>query len=91
DYMPISINIDEIKNNLYNAINHYWPNLISPSSLLPSFLDPRYKNLCFVSFAKQFAIENLLHENFKKHTPITVEEISEYLKLEEIDIECDPF
>ncbi|CAG8585030.1 4686_t:CDS:2, partial [Racocetra persica] len=41
DYMPISINIDEIKNNLHNAINHYWPNLISPSSLLPSLLDPR--------------------------------------------------
>ncbi|CAG8777786.1 26244_t:CDS:2, partial [Racocetra persica] len=29
--------------------------------------------------------------SFKKHIPVTVEEISEYLKLEEIDIECDPF
>ncbi|CAG8848297.1 21600_t:CDS:2, partial [Racocetra persica] len=45
DYTPISINIDEIKNNLHNAINYYWPNLTSPSSLLPSLLDPRCKNL----------------------------------------------
>ncbi|CAG8809804.1 2515_t:CDS:2, partial [Racocetra persica] len=40
NYTPISINIDEIKNNLHNTINHYWPNLTLPSSLLPSLLDP---------------------------------------------------
>ncbi|CAG8760162.1 11506_t:CDS:1 [Racocetra persica] len=125
-YTLISIDIDEIKNNLYNAMNHYWSNLTSPSSLLPSLLDPRCKNLSFVSFAKWFTTENLLRDeyekmknnidkekknvrtkvkstsvkkktkssilsSFKKHTPVMVEEISNYLKLEEIDIECNPF
>ncbi|CAG8821040.1 15862_t:CDS:1, partial [Racocetra fulgida] len=65
-YTPISIDIDEIKNNLYNAMNHYWPNLTSPSSLLPSLLDPRCKNLSFVSFPERFATENLLREEYDK-------------------------
>ncbi|CAG8506168.1 7745_t:CDS:2, partial [Scutellospora calospora] len=118
--------INEIKNNLYNTMNYYWPNLTSPSSLLPSLLDPRCKNLSFVSFAERFTTENLLCDeykkmknnidkekknvrtevkstsvkkktkssilsSFKKHMPVTVEEISDYLKLEEIDVEYDSF
>ncbi|CAG8697944.1 375_t:CDS:2, partial [Racocetra fulgida] len=110
-YAPINIDIDEVKNNLYNAMNHYWSNLTTPKLLLPSLLDPRCKNLSFVSFAERFATENLLREEYnqmknkldkeknkvvrtethiKKHnTKTVIEEISEYLKLEEIDFDCD--
>ncbi|CAG8740338.1 13634_t:CDS:2, partial [Racocetra fulgida] len=109
-YTPISIDLDEVKSNLYNAISHYWPNLTTPNSFLPCLLDPRCKSLTFVTFDEQFATENLLYEeytvkststgknaknsilsSFKKYTPATVEELSDYLKLEEIDFDCDPF
>ncbi|CAG8740827.1 11671_t:CDS:2, partial [Racocetra persica] len=65
-YTPINIDLDEVKSNLSNAINHYWPDLTSPSSLLPSLLDLRYKSLSFVTFAERFATENLLHEEYNE-------------------------
>ncbi|CAG8518112.1 11697_t:CDS:2, partial [Racocetra fulgida] len=110
-YAPINVDVDKVKSNLYNAINHYWPNLTTPKLLLPSLLDPRCKNLSFVTFAERFATENLLREEYnrmknsldkgkknvvitetriKKNTKTMIEEISEYLKLEEIDFDCDP-
>src|SRR6185295_5228179 len=39
---------------------------------------------------KKIAKSSIL-SSFKKHTSSTVEEISDYLKLEEIDFEYDPF
>ncbi|CAG8837695.1 14984_t:CDS:1, partial [Racocetra persica] len=63
-YTPISIDLDEVKSILYNAISHYWPDLTTPNSLLPCLLDPRCKSLTFVTFDEWFATENLLHEEY---------------------------
>ncbi|CAG8510057.1 9777_t:CDS:2, partial [Scutellospora calospora] len=65
-YTPINIDIDKIKSNLYNAINYYWSNLTIPKLLLPSLLDPRCKNLSFVTFTERFATENLLREEYNR-------------------------
>ncbi|CAG8795440.1 3619_t:CDS:1, partial [Racocetra fulgida] len=34
--------------------------------------------------------KNSILSSFKKYTSATVEELSDYLKLEEIDFDCDP-
>jgi hypothetical protein len=120
--------VSTIKKTLYNAIDHYWKDIATPESLLPSLLDPHMKNLSFVSARNWFAAEELLREKFnemkdeldqeldttttsdtttnrqpkkkakktkqftvlanlkKSQTPIS-DEIEEYLKLEEIDLD----
>ncbi|CAG8803503.1 30781_t:CDS:2, partial [Racocetra persica] len=96
-YTPINIDLDKIKSNLSNAINYYWPDLTSPSSLLPSLLDPRCKNKekknskTEVKSTTVKKAKSSILSSFKKNMPTTVEKISNYLKLEEIDIDCDPF
>ncbi|CAG8741368.1 7274_t:CDS:2, partial [Racocetra fulgida] len=72
---PLNCNglIDTIQETLNMAMDHYWKDLTAPQSLLPSILDPRIKNLILVNLKKpQIAVFN---------------EVSEYLKLEEIDFE----
>ena len=102
------------------SLNHYWKHLTKPDVLLPSLLDPRTKELSFVSLDKCNDTKDLLREKYnemmqsstfqpiqstkspkkKKHTilaglkrPSTQshDEITEYLQLEEIDFERNPF
>lgn len=120
--------VSKIKKTLYSAMDHYWKDITAPQALLPSLLDPRMKNLSFVSTRSRFAAEELLREKFnemkdeldqeldttttsssatnrqskkkiKKAKQFTVlaslkksqipidDEVEEYLKLDEIDLE----
>jgi hypothetical protein len=112
--------LNRIKLALYLSINHYWKNLTKPDALLPSLLDPRMKELSFVSSGKCNDTKNLLYEKYsvmqnssqpaiqltkspmkkkkltilaslKKPSVRSYDEISEYLQLEEINFESDPF
>lgn len=118
--------VNKIKKALYSAMDYYWKDITTPQALLPSLLDPRMKNLSFVTATNRFAVEELLREKFnemkaeldtttsssyttnkqskkkvqkmkqftvltnlkKSHTP-SYDEVDEYLKLEEIDLEGD--
>ena len=44
----------------YAAMKHYWNNIIIPNFLLLSLLNPRIKELSFVSVLQQFDAEELL-------------------------------
>ena len=48
---PIDCNglVNTIKKTLYGAMDHYWENITAPGALFSSLLDPRMKNLSFVS------------------------------------------
>ena len=112
--------LNKIKSALYISINHYWKDLTKPNALLASLLDPRMKDLSFVSPEKYNNTKDLLREKYnemqsstsqpiqlirspvkrKKHTILaglkkpsiqSRDEIVEYLQLEEIDLESDPF
>ena len=118
--------IDQIKLSLFTAMNYYWNDLTSPDKLLPTLLDPRMKDLSFVSDSERSAAKDLLEEKYKELKfqdsndnlllPINVDdnrkknkkaytifadlkkkiipaddEIGNYLQLEEIDFEGDPF
>jgi hypothetical protein len=112
--------LNKIKSALYVAINHYWKDLTKPDALLSSLLDPRMKDLSFVSPEKYDDTKKLLREKYNemqsstfqpnqlakspgkkkrltilaglKKTPTrSREEVVEYLQLEEIDLESDPF
>ena len=111
--------LNKIKSALYISINHYWENLTKPDALLASLLDPRMKDLSFVSPERCNEIRDLLREKYneiyrqssqpiqskspakkKKNTLLTslkkqptrsYDEVTEYLQLEEIDLESDPF
>ena len=41
-------------------MKHYWNDLITPKTLLPSLLDPRIKELSFVTVSQRFDTEELL-------------------------------
>ncbi|EXX64832.1 hypothetical protein RirG_139030 [Rhizophagus irregularis DAOM 197198w] len=115
--------IDRIKLNLSAAIDHYWKDILDPNFIFFSILDPRIKNLSFVSSSKRYAVEDLLYKKYREMRstmeiepdknvdikqsqqktssilaslkkpafPIHVNEVTEYLNLEEIDLECNPF
>jgi hypothetical protein len=113
--------LNKIKSAIYILINHYWKNLTKPDTLLASILDPRMKDLSFVSSDKCNEIKNLLRDKYnemqtdstsqpiqsmkslvkkkkltilaslKKPPTRSYDEIAEYLQLEEIDLEGDPF
>ena len=65
---PINCNglIEKIKLNFFTAMEHYWNNLTSPDMLLPSLLDPRMKDLSFVTNSERQATENLLKEKYEE-------------------------
>ncbi|CAB4381656.1 unnamed protein product [Rhizophagus irregularis] len=115
--------IDKIKLNLSAAISHYWRDILDPNFTHFSILDPRIKNLSFVSSSIRHAAEDFLYIKYreirstmetetdtngdneqsqqrtssifaslKKLTfPTHVNEFIEYLNLEEIDLESNPF
>lgn len=112
--------LNKIKSALYISINHYWKDLTKSDTLLASLLDPRMKDLSFVSFNKCDEVKNLLYEKYNeiqnsrsqpnqltkspvkkkkltilaglKKAPVQLyDEIDEYLKLEEIDLDRNPF
>ena len=47
-------------------MDHYWKNLTTAEFLLPSILDPRMKNLSFVSSTEQLETQDLLYEKFQE-------------------------
>ena len=65
---PVNYNglIDKIKHNLFAAMDHYWNNFTSSDMLLPSLLDPRMKDLSFITITKRLATENLLREKYEE-------------------------
>ena len=112
--------LNKIKSALYISINHYWKDLTKPDTLLASLLDPRMKDLSFVSFNKCDEVKNLLYEKYNeiqnsrsqpnqltkspvkkkkltilaglKKVPVQLyDEIDDYLKLEEIDLDRNSF
>jgi hypothetical protein len=54
--------LNKIKSALYISINHYWKNLTKSDALLASLLDPRMKDLSFVSPERCNEIRDLLRE-----------------------------
>jgi hAT family C-terminal dimerisation region len=58
--------LNKIKSAFYISINHYWKNLTKPDALLASLLDPRMKDLSFISSEKSNEIKNLLHEKYNE-------------------------
>jgi hypothetical protein len=65
---PVNCNglIEKIKLNFFTAIEHYWDDLTSPDMLLPSLLDPRMKDLSFVTNSECEATKNLLREKYEE-------------------------
>lgn len=66
--MPVDCHglIDKIKLTLFAATNHYWNDLTSPNMLLPTLLDPRMKDLDFVSISERLATKDLLKEKYEE-------------------------
>ncbi|CAB5370749.1 unnamed protein product [Rhizophagus irregularis] len=58
--------IDRIKLNLSAAIDHYWKDILDPNFIFFSILDPRIKNLSFVSSSKRYAVEDLLYKKYRE-------------------------
>ncbi|CAB5112590.1 unnamed protein product [Rhizophagus irregularis] len=58
--------IDQIKLSLFTAMNYYWNDLTSPDKLLPTLLDPRMKDLSFVSDSERYAAKDLLEKKYKE-------------------------
>ena len=58
--------LNKIKSALYMSINHYWKDLSKPDVLISSLLDPRMKELSFVTSEKCNDTKNLLHKNIMK-------------------------
>jgi len=58
--------MDKIKLGLFAAMNHYWNDLTSPDKLLPTLLDPRMKDLSFVSDLERTAAKDLLKEKYEE-------------------------
>ncbi|GES96177.1 zinc finger BED domain-containing protein 4-like [Rhizophagus clarus] len=68
--------LNKIKSALYISINHYWKNFTKPDVLLASLLDPKMKDLSFVSSEKRNEIKNLLREKYNEmHTNPTSQPI----------------
>src|SRR2546429_4882607 len=56
--------IDKIKLTLYATMKHYWNDLFTPKALLPSLLDPRIKQLSFVTVSQRFDTEGFLSNKY---------------------------
>ena len=65
---PVNCNglIDKIKLTLFAAINHYWNDLTHPNMLLPTLLDPRMKDLSFVSELERLETKDLLKKKYEE-------------------------
>ncbi|GET01179.1 zinc finger BED domain-containing protein 1-like [Rhizophagus clarus] len=58
--------VKKIKLTLYAAMKHYWKNLIASEVFLSSLLDPRIKDLSFVSVKERFDAEELLNDEYNQ-------------------------
>jgi hAT family C-terminal dimerisation region len=58
--------VKKIKLALYAAMKYYWSNLITPETLLPSILDPRLKDLSFVTVKQRFDTEEYLSDKYNQ-------------------------
>jgi hypothetical protein len=58
--------VKKIKLALYAAMKHYWSSLTTPKALLPSLLDPRIKDLSFVTVQQRFDTEELLGDLYSQ-------------------------
>ncbi|CAB5370731.1 unnamed protein product [Rhizophagus irregularis] len=58
--------IDKIKLNLSAAISHYWRDILDPNFTHFSILDPRIKNLSFVSSSIRHAAEDFLYIKYRE-------------------------
>ena len=65
---PVNCNglIEKIKLHLFVAIDHYWDDFTLPHILLSSLLDPKMKDLNFVTITECQATENLLREKYEE-------------------------
>jgi hAT family C-terminal dimerisation region len=63
---PVNIQglVKKVKLALYAAMKYYWNNLITPETLLPSILDPRLKDLPFVTVKQRFDAEEYLSDKY---------------------------
>jgi hypothetical protein len=58
--------VKKIKLALYAAMKHYWNDFITPKTLLPSLLDPRIKDLSFVTVKQRFDAEEFLSDIYER-------------------------
>jgi hypothetical protein len=58
--------VKKIKLALYIAMKHYWNDFITPKTLLPSLLDPRIKDLSFVTVKQRFDAEEFLSDIYEQ-------------------------
>jgi hypothetical protein len=58
--------VKKIKLALYIAMKHYWNDFITPKTLLPRLLDPRIKDLSFVTVKQRFDAEEFLSDIYKQ-------------------------
>ncbi|GET02276.1 zinc finger BED domain-containing protein 1-like [Rhizophagus clarus] len=58
--------VKKVKLSLYVAMKYYWSNLITPRSLLPSLLDPRIKDLSFVTAKQRQDTKELLKDEYNQ-------------------------
>jgi len=65
--------LNKIKSALYMSINHYWKDLSKPDVLISSLLDPRMKELSFVTSEKCNDTKNLLHEKYNEMQNSTIQ------------------
>ena len=65
--------LNKIKSALYMSINYYWKDLSKPDILLSSLLDPRMKELSFVTSEKCNDTKNLLHEKYNEMQNSTIQ------------------
>jgi len=63
--------LNKIKSALYMSINYYWKDLSKPDVLISSLLDPRMKELSFVTSEKCNDTKNLLHEKYNEMQNLT--------------------
>lgn len=72
--------LNKIKSALYMSINYYWKDLSKPDILLSSLLDPRMKELLFVTSEKCNNTKNLLREKYNEMQDSTSQPIIQSTK-----------
>src|SRR5262249_9072724 len=64
--------VKKIKLTLYAAMKHYWSDLVTPEVLLPSLLDPRIKDLSFVTVKERIDTEELLIDKYNQEKSLSL-------------------
>jgi hypothetical protein len=63
--------VNKVKLTLYAAMKYYWNNLITSKALLPSLLDPRIKELSFVTISQRFETEEFLNNIYEQEKQLS--------------------